>query len=73
MYEKLVAGTENDKHDNHEIISIENKENAEKPQSHEEMRSFLGMDKLVFIFKGNQNLLKQRRVSRALPPSALAV
>jgi hypothetical protein len=35
--------------------------------------TFLGMDKLVFIFKGNQNLLKQRCVSRALPPSVLAV
>jgi hypothetical protein len=38
MYAKLVAGTENDKHDNHEIIKIKNtQENAEKHQSHEEM------------------------------------
>jgi hypothetical protein len=31
------------------------------------------VDRLMFTFKGNQNLLKQRRVSRALPPSVLAV
>jgi hypothetical protein len=36
---KLLAGTENDKHDNHEIIKTENtQENAEKQHSHEEMR-----------------------------------
>jgi hypothetical protein len=29
------------------------------------------MDRLIFTFKGNQNLLKQRRMSRALPPSVL--
>jgi hypothetical protein len=41
-YAKLVAGTENDKHDNHEIIKTENtQENAEKHQSHEEMRYIL--------------------------------
>jgi hypothetical protein len=39
---KLVACTENDKHDNHEIIKIENtQENAEKHQIHEEMRYIL--------------------------------
>jgi hypothetical protein len=33
----------------------------------------IGMDRLIFTFKGNQNLLKQQRVSRALPASVLAV
>jgi hypothetical protein len=38
---KLVAGTENDKHDNHTIIKIENtQENAEKHQNLEEMHTF---------------------------------
>jgi hypothetical protein len=42
MYAKLVAGTENDKHDNHEIIKIENtQENAEKYQRHEKIRYIL--------------------------------
>jgi hypothetical protein len=69
------VGTENDKHDNHEIIKTENtQENTEK---HQESRGnviyFIEMDKLLFTFKGNQNLLKQWRVSSALPPSVLAV
>jgi hypothetical protein len=39
MHAKLVTGTENDKHDNHEIIKTENtQEYTEKHQSHEEMR-----------------------------------
>jgi hypothetical protein len=42
IYAKLLAGTENDKDDNHEIIKIENtQENAEKYLSHEEMRYIL--------------------------------
>jgi hypothetical protein len=74
-YAKLVAGTENDKHDNHEIIKIENTQgNAKKTsESRGNAIHFIGMDKLIFTFKGNQNLLKQRRVSRALPPSVLTV
>jgi hypothetical protein len=42
IYAKLVAGTKNDKHYNHEIIKIENiQQNAEKHQSHEETRYIL--------------------------------
>jgi hypothetical protein len=41
-YAKLVAGTENDRHDNHEIIKIENtQENSEKHQSREKIRYIL--------------------------------
>jgi hypothetical protein len=71
---KNVTGTENDKHDNHEIIKIENaQENAEKRESRGNAIHFIGMDRLIFTVEGNQNLLTQRRVSRTLPPSVLAV
>jgi hypothetical protein len=74
IFAKLVAGTENDKHDNHVIIKVENtQENAEKRKSRGNAIHFIGTDRLIFTFEGNQNLLKQRRELRALPPSVLAV
>jgi hypothetical protein len=74
IYAKLVAGTENDKHDNYEIIKIENtQENSENDQSHEKMRYFYRDGQTDIYLFGNQNLLKQRRVSKALPSSVLAV
>jgi hypothetical protein len=73
IYAKLVAGTENDKHDNNEIIKIENTQENAANRVTRKCDTCMGMDKLIFTFKGNQNLLKHRRVSRALPPSVLAV
>jgi hypothetical protein len=43
-YAKLVAGTENDKHGNREIIKVENtQENAEKHQSRGNLIHFVGI------------------------------
>jgi hypothetical protein len=55
------------------LSSKKTQENTEKHQSRENAIYFIGMGRLIFTFKGNQNLLKQRHVSRALPPSVLAV
>jgi hypothetical protein len=61
-------------HNNHEIIKNENaQEKAEKHESRRNAIHFIGMDRLIFTFEGNQNLLKQRCVSMALPSSVLAV
>jgi hypothetical protein len=56
------------------LRSKNTQENAEKhKESLGNAIHFIGMDRLIFTSKGNENLLKQQHVSRALPPSVLAV
>jgi hypothetical protein len=55
--------------ENIKIINIKNaQENTEKHQSRGNQIPFIGMERLIFTCKGNQNLLNQQHVSRALFP-----